>query len=129
MENTLYLPIKQIYFDPIVSGQKKEEYREIKSTTQFRYLLSKDKVLLYDMTLITCPSFQGQCDDYNNGVYPFLPIRYEYLNLAVGYAKVRDTMLIRVSDITFEPHTVLGNKYAFWVIVYHLGEIVELFRK
>ena len=28
-ENTLYLTIKQVYFDAIVAGQKKEEYREI----------------------------------------------------------------------------------------------------
>lgn len=29
-ENTLYLPIKQVYFDQIIAGTKKEEYREIK---------------------------------------------------------------------------------------------------
>ncbi len=27
-ENTLYLPIKQVYFDAIIAGTKKEEYRE-----------------------------------------------------------------------------------------------------
>ena len=32
-ENTLYLPIKQIYFNAIIEGTKKEEYREIKDTT------------------------------------------------------------------------------------------------
>ena len=29
-ENTLYLPIKQVYFDQIIAGTKKEEYREVK---------------------------------------------------------------------------------------------------
>lgn len=29
-QNTLYLPIKQIYFDQIIAGTKREEYREIK---------------------------------------------------------------------------------------------------
>lgn len=42
-ENTLYLPIKQVYFDQIITGTKKEEYREIKEgITANRYLL-KDK--------------------------------------------------------------------------------------
>jgi hypothetical protein len=50
-ENTLYLPIKQVYFDAIISGTKNREYREIK---------------------------------------------------------------------------IRANLYAFWTIVYHLGEVVEL---
>src|SRR5699024_6338364 len=29
-ENTLYLPIKQIYFEQIIAGTKDKEYREIK---------------------------------------------------------------------------------------------------
>ena len=37
-ENTLYLTIKQVYFDAIVAGLKKEEYREIKNTTYKKYL-------------------------------------------------------------------------------------------
>ena len=32
-ENTLYLTIKQVHFDQIIAGTKKEEYREIKDTT------------------------------------------------------------------------------------------------
>ena len=31
--NSLYLTIKQVYFDQIVAGTKKEEYREVKDTT------------------------------------------------------------------------------------------------
>lgn len=29
-ENTLYLPIRQIYFDQIIEGTKTEEFREVK---------------------------------------------------------------------------------------------------
>ena len=29
-ENTLYLTIKQVYFDQIIAGTKKDEYREVK---------------------------------------------------------------------------------------------------
>lgn len=39
-EETLYLPIKQVYFDEIIVGTKKAEYREIKEgITANRYLL------------------------------------------------------------------------------------------
>jgi hypothetical protein len=37
-DNTLYLTIKQVYFDQIIAGTKKEEYREIKDTTYKKYL-------------------------------------------------------------------------------------------
>ena len=40
-ENTLYLPIKQIYFDEILAGTKKQEYREMKPTTFTKYLASE----------------------------------------------------------------------------------------
>ena len=129
-ENTLYLPIKQIYFDEIVAGTKKAEYREIKDTTANRYLLSKDGALLYDESLASPDNSDlGYIDFYNDGVYPYLPKPYKYLSLAVGYAKERDTMLVEVTGTTFEPHHILGNQYAFWVIVYHLGNVVELHRK
>ena len=37
-ENTLYLTIKQSYFNEILQGKKKKEYREIKETTFRKYL-------------------------------------------------------------------------------------------
>jgi hypothetical protein len=37
-ENTLYLPIKQLYFNAILKGEKTKEYREIKETTFKKYL-------------------------------------------------------------------------------------------
>lgn len=37
-ENALYLTIKQSYFNKILQGKKKKEYREIKDTTFRKYL-------------------------------------------------------------------------------------------
>ncbi len=81
---------------------------------------------------------------YNNGVYPFLPIDYKYLNLAVGYEKDRDTAIVEVVDISFELAKDKNGKIvrvfwdeenefraddkgdsAIWNVVYHLGEIIE----
>lgn len=42
-ENTLYLPIKQVYFDQIIEGTKVEEFREVKyGITANRYLLKDE---------------------------------------------------------------------------------------
>ena len=116
-ENTLYLPIKQMYFDQIVEGTKKEEYREIKEgITANRYLLkdSKGKYVL---------------DDYNEGNFPFVPKPYKYLYLAVGYAKERDTALVEVDGFRFIPNMIRANLYAFWQIAFHIGRVVEVHRK
>lgn len=132
-ENTLYLPIKQVYFDQIIEGTKKEEYREVKmGTTANRYLI-KDGLGNYVLNpACTEDDEEYYLDDYNGGQFPFLPKQYKYLHLAVGYAKVRDEATVEVTDITFEPTGVRGSgdmKFTFWVIVYHLGKVVRLERK
>ena len=133
-ENTLYLPIKQNYFDQIVAGTKKEEYREVKEgVTAGRYLIKKGSSYVLNPENVE----EGRTyylDEYNGGKFPFLPKPYKYLNLAVGYAKERDTALVEVVGISFEAERILhdrnGNPFScFWIIVYHLGEVVELKRK
>lgn len=145
-ENTLYLTIKQKYFDQILAGTKKEEYREIKDTTALKYLKywqeDKDKGLYYDPEK-TDGDPGGNICVWNNGVYPYYPKPYKYLHLAVGYAKDRDEMFVEVVDITFEPlkanngndarFDVEGDDYilsengdyCIWQVVYHLGKVVE----
>lgn len=51
-------------------------------------------------------NFQLYANDemyYNDGVFPYIPKEIEYLDLAVGYNKDRDTMTVEVVDISFEP--------------------------
>lgn len=135
-ENTLYLPIKQVYFDQIVEGTKKAEYREIKEgITANRYLI-RDEATSYRLNpeVVPSPERQYYIDDYIDGRFPFLPREYRYLSLAVGYAKERDTCLVEVTGYSFEPHMLRCDRdgvprFAFWVIAYHLGRIVELHRK
>lgn len=146
-DNTLYLTIKQTYFDQIMAGTKKEEYREIKKTTYKKYLeVNKSGCPYYYNDLISDEEIKNySLDDaifiYNNGNCPLVPKQsIRYLNLAVGYNKVRDTALVQVTDITFETlkdengneirFNPDGNPAAdgvltFWVAVFHLGEVVE----
>ena len=98
-ENSLYLTIKQVYFDQIVAGTKKEEYREISPNTYKRYLdcdetgepwvddfLTDEDLDFYGPDLLTA------CKD---GKFPFFfKENIKYLNLAVGYNKERDTALL-----------------------------------
>lgn len=148
-ENSLYLTIKQTYFDQIVAGTKDKEYREIKDTTYKKYLLCDEEGYPYirkDAMNEDDPWF-GDILAWNNGEYPFIPVNYKYLNLAVGYNKERDTATVKVVGISFEPVLNKIGKPArfnddgvkisidengplcFWQIVYHLGEVVELHRK
>lgn len=129
-ENTLYLPIKQIFFDQIIAGTKKEEYREIKEgITANRYLL-KDKNGKYVLNpAVTQPDKEYFIDDYNNGNFPFIPKPYKYLYLAVGYSKERDTALVEVDGFRFIPNMIRADLYAFWQIAFHLGKIIEIHRK
>lgn len=74
--NSLYLTIKQIYFDQIANGTKKHEYREVKATTINKYFALD-----------------------NSGKRLSLK-QYEALKLGVGYNSDRDTMLIEVTKIS-----------------------------
>lgn len=129
-ENTLYLPIKQMYFDQIVEGTKKEEYREIKEgITANRYLLKDSKGKYVLNPDVTQPDKEYFIDDYNEGNFPFVPKPYKYLYLAVGYAKKRDTALVEVDGFRFIPNMIRANLYAFWQIAFHIGRVVEVHRK
>ena len=68
----LTLIIKQIYFDQILNGTKTQEFREIKPTTEKKYV---------DRT----------------GIKP-KPIHYDAIRLYVGYNSNRDTALVKVQD-------------------------------
>lgn len=129
-ENTLYLPIKQVYFDQIIEGTKKEEFREIKEGITANRYLQKDKEGKYVLNPEAAELGKDYfIDDYNNGNFPFIPKQYRYLALAVGYAKERDTAVIEVTGFRFIPEMIRSNLYAFWIIAFQLGKVVELKRK
>ncbi len=148
-DNTLYLPIKQVYFDQIVEGTKTEEYRNITDTTYKKYLqCDADGNPFFDEAKLSVDDPNaGDPLIWNNGVYPYIPKEYKYLNLAVGYAKERDTAMVEVTGYRFMPDTLEDGKpvrltldgdtlkldangdLCNWIIAYQLGEIVELHRK
>lgn len=73
----LTLNIKKIYFDEIMNGEKKIEYRELKQTTLNKY------------------TYLDESDGKR-----YLR-RYDALRLFVGYHKDRESALVQVTDITY----------------------------
>lgn len=121
-DNTLYLPIKQAFFDSIVEGTKKIEYREIKATTYRRYLETdrNGNPVLNEATTEVGKTYQ--LFSFNGGKFPFVPKIIKYLNLAVGYNKERDTATARISKITFK---FIGRK---WWLEFHIAEVMNVQR-
>ena len=89
-QNTLYLPIKQVYFDQILNGTKDKEYRAISLNTVRKYI-ENEKVdgelqLLYYPDLISEERLRLYANDemyYNDGVFPYATKEINYLDLAV----------------------------------------------
>jgi hypothetical protein len=148
-ENTLYLTIKQVYFDQIMAGTKKEEYRDISPTTYKKYIeYDEDNYPLVD-EFYTDDDLEWYGDDVlmacKEGKFPFeFKKSIKFLKLAAGYHKERDTAIVEVTDITpligknrqgqdvrfdfnDKGKTVLNpdGKFCMWQAVFHLGKIVE----
>lgn len=76
--NTLYLVIKQVYFDQIIAGTKTEEYREVKYSTYKKYVKTEDDgSVMFSDAISDEELSKYQCEDdlniYNNGVCPLIP--------------------------------------------------------
>lgn len=149
-ENTLYMTIKQSFFDAIVSGEKTEEIREIKDTTYKRLLATEaDGNLAVDTSAIFDEEGLDKyfINAWNNGVFPFVPKDIQYLDLAVGYNKERDTARVEVVGYHFDPMKAPNGQVVrladdedgnpvvapegnqtFWMITFKLGKVLECHR-
>lgn len=79
----LTLNIKKVYFDQIINGEKKAEYREMKQTMLNRY------------------TYVDEADGKR-----YLR-RYDVLHLFVGYHKDRESAVVEVVDTTYEDGIVV----------------------
>ena len=120
---TLALIIKQCFFDEIIKGTKKQEFREVKPTT-VKHLLQLD-------------SDGYEVEDENGNAQP---VQYDALKLYVGYAKNRASALVEVKSayceiITNEKGEPIIYQYGtdekgeplVWVVeqvVYNLGKVL-----
>lgn len=114
----LNLIIKQKYFDLIMKGEKKQEFREIRPSTEKRYVqLDEDNIEI--------------TDENGNSI----PVEYDAIRFFVGYNKNRDSALVKVESAYTEifvdedgeiiDYEYNGDYYIAQQIVYNLGEILE----
>ena len=114
----LNLIIKQVLFDKILSGEKTQEFREVKPTT-IKKLLELDE-----------DGFEKEDENHNS-----IPIKYDAIRFFVGYAKDRDSMLVEVKDsycemfVDEDDNLIIyehgGQDWVAEQVVYNLGKILE----
>lgn len=127
--NILTLSIKQKYFDEMLAGKKKQEFREIRPTNAkkyFRYLLNGKE---YDEESL--PS-----EDEEPGDVDLVPVKYDAIKFLTGaYSGKRPYAIVEVkaahveifcdeeaNDIVYEHN---GKEYVAAQIVYDLGKVIE----
>ena len=111
--NTVHLPIKRKWFDMILSGEKKEEYREVKP-----YWVRR---LLCDM------SAYGDPMPVVEGYYE-KPEGKTTLTLTAGYGKDKPRIVIEWLNIDIghpKPEWCEPGTTGLWFVL-HLGKIIEV---
>ena len=101
-KKVLTLIIKQQYFDEIIAGTKKQESREIKPSTERKYLLFDED--------------GSPIEDENRNS---MPIQYDALLLYVGYKPDREAALIEVESAETALYIDDNNEPIFYFIDKH----------
>ena len=114
----LTLIIKQSWFDQILSGEKTQEFREVKPTT-IKRLLQLDEE-------------GNELEDENGNS---IPIEYDAIQFYVGYNKDRDSALVEVTDAYCEMfadddgnliwYEYDGKDWVAEQVVFNLGKVLE----
>ena len=127
--NVLTLSIKQKYFDEILSGKKKQEFREIRPTNAkkyFRYLLNGKE---YDEE--TLPPEEEEAGDVD-----LIPVKYDAIKFLTGsYSGKRPYAIVEVKDAHIEIlcdeegndiiYKYNGKEYLAAQVVYDLGKVID----
>ena len=101
-KKVLTLIIKQKYFDEIIAGTKKQESREIKPSTERKYILFDN---------------EGYPIEDENG--NTVPIQYDALLLYVGYQPNREAALLEVVSAETALYVDDNNEPIFYFIDKH----------
>lgn len=117
-KKVITLIIKQVYFDQILAGTKKQEFRELKPTTVKKLVeIDEEGGIVLDEKAFA------------------VPIKYDAMLLFVGYNKVRDSALVEVvgaheevfhdenGEEIYEEYED-GSRFYPSQIVYDLGNVI-----
>ena len=126
---TLSLSIKQKYFDEILAGTKKNEYREVRANNFAKYA----------RYVLNGKEYKNPDDipEKEDGDVTITPVKYDALKLITGAYNLpkRPYLIVKVKkaevyiltdekgeEIVYEHE---GEEYLAAEIDYHLGEIIE----
>lgn len=126
--DTLKLSIKQVFFNEIVAGTKKTEYREIFNAYTANKYLATD----VNGTPLCDPkhTVEGRIyhpDEYNDGHFPFVARTYKRIRFSVG--AFGDSCMAEITHVTFSVSRQKGNGLVVWQAEYHLGKVTNVRRK
>lgn len=125
----LSLSIKQAYFDEIMAGKKKKEYREILATNARKYIRYVSRGVRYE-NINDIPA------DHDDSKIILEPVKYDAIKLITGaYSGKRPWALVEVKDAEIELMTdddgefvtYMHNdeEYIYAQIIYTLGDVLE----
>lgn len=126
--DTLKLSIKQVFFNEIVAGTKKTEFREIFNAYTANKYLATD----VNGTPLCDPkhTVEGRIyhpDEYNDGHFPFVARPYKRIRFSVG--SFGDSCMAEITHVTFSVSRQKGNGLVVWQAEYHLGKVTNVRRK
>lgn len=114
MNNTIHLPIKREWFDMILSGEKKEEYREFKPYWIRRLLGDKN-------------AYSDPWPEQTEPMYFENPLKIETLTLTNGYGKDRPQLIVELVNIDLKhpnPAWCPPGTTGLWFAL-QLGKVLE----
>jgi hypothetical protein len=113
-DKVLRLTLKKKWFDMIASGEKKEEYREVKDYWMKRIAGIKGCGTSYNFTLLR--DKENRCLDF------------DYIEFKNGYSKHAPTLVVKCKGITIDEGKKKWGAPDYRVFIIHLGEILALSR-
>jgi len=103
---TLHLNLKREWFDMILSGGKKEEYRDINKETNywFRRFKNPQCRCMFRLSLsIAYERYKEKCLlEPFKGLFDSMELKYKSITFSNGYAKNRDQFVVELKYIKFK---------------------------
>jgi len=117
---TLHLNLKKKWFDMILSGEKKQEYREIK-----KYWINRLLNLIWHNS--SCPLLPELCNDYDVlSAYLLSFKKFDTITFSNGFTKNRRQFEIKLDNIIVRDGiSEWGAENNIKYFVLNLGEIVQ----
>lgn len=125
---TLHLNLKRKWFDMILSGEKKEEYREIKRFWFERFKNQQCRCFFRLILSTAYIQYEKDKQSFNTfkELFESMELRYKTITFSNGYAKNRDQFVIELKGIRVRSGLIVwGAEDCKKYFVLQLGDIIN----